>query len=347
MKEVKNHFFSRAFTHYNDYICNKKSHCEARSVFKTSLFSLFIIVNLLSLSLLSANSKTLRIKEVYVVHDKVLLNDFATRHNVALLLAIRLDKSAQDIHTLSPKVIQKDNMLYITFPGVVNHSPHKFETTLGQLELNARPNHEVYLALKSDAYYDIKTEIHGSMLYVIFAGIHSLSEDLLSHKTTIIPASHHSESQTVIAQNVTKENQKNSQIQPTSDDNYTQNKQEPLQDSLTDNYEISSWRYFAVLAIMIILILVLYLIKLRQNKGIGTSNIAIKHVKIIDSKNKILVVHLDNMQYILGVNPHGITFIDKIPQSQPEMHAEHQNKKETTTQEHAQALNFNNLLLKD
>ena len=77
-------------------------------------------------------------------------------------------------------------------------------------------------------------------------------------------------------------------------------------------YEINSWRYFAVIGIMFLILLMLYAIKLKQAKGKKISTITLEQAKILDSKNKIIVIQYNDIQYILGLNPSGITFIDKI-----------------------------------
>lgn len=78
------------------------------------------------------------------------------------------------------------------------------------------------------------------------------------------------------------------------------------------NYEISSWRYFLVLGIMIAILILLYVIKLRQNRGIETSSIVLEQAKILDSKNKIALIKYGGKRYLIGINPHGITLLDSI-----------------------------------
>lgn len=78
------------------------------------------------------------------------------------------------------------------------------------------------------------------------------------------------------------------------------------------NYEISSWRYFLVLGIMIAILILLYIIKLRQNRGIETSSIVLEQAKILDSKNKVALIRYGEKRYLIGINPHGITLLDSI-----------------------------------
>ncbi len=78
------------------------------------------------------------------------------------------------------------------------------------------------------------------------------------------------------------------------------------------NYEISSWRYFLVLGIMIAILILLYVIKLRQNRGIETSSIVLEQAKILDSKNKVALIRYGEKRYLIGINPHGITLLDSI-----------------------------------
>ncbi|WP_304150169.1 FliO/MopB family protein, partial [Helicobacter bilis] len=78
------------------------------------------------------------------------------------------------------------------------------------------------------------------------------------------------------------------------------------------SYEISSWRYFLVLGIMVAILILLYVIKLRQNRGIETSSIVLEQAKILDSKNKIALIRYGEKRYLIGINPHGITLLDSI-----------------------------------
>ena len=78
------------------------------------------------------------------------------------------------------------------------------------------------------------------------------------------------------------------------------------------NYEISSWRYFLVLGIMIAILILLYVIKLRQNRGIETSSIVLEQAKILDSKNKVALIRYGEKRYLIGINPHGITLLDSV-----------------------------------
>ena len=90
-------------------------------------------------------------------------------------------------------------------------------------------------------------------------------------------------------------------------------KDSDIKNLLEDNsYEISSWRYFLVLGIMIAILILLYVIKLRQNRGIETSSIVLEQAKILDSKNKIALIKYGGKRYLIGINPHGITLLDSI-----------------------------------
>ena len=80
----------------------------------------------------------------------------------------------------------------------------------------------------------------------------------------------------------------------------------------TTEYEISSWRYFLVLGIMIAILVVLYIIKLRQNRGTESSNIILEQAKILDSKNKVALIRHGDKRYLIGLNPHGITLLDTL-----------------------------------
>lgn len=90
-------------------------------------------------------------------------------------------------------------------------------------------------------------------------------------------------------------------------------KNSSIKNLLDENkYDISSWRYFVVLGIMIAILVLLYVIKLRQNRGIETSNIILEQTKILDSKNKIALIRYGEKRYLIGVNPQGITLLDSM-----------------------------------
>ena len=63
---------------------------------------------------------------------------------------------------------------------------------------------------------------------------------------------------------------------------------------------------------MIAILILLYVIKLRQNRGIETSSIVLEQAKILDSKNKIALIKYGGKRYLIGINPHGITLLDSI-----------------------------------
>ncbi|MWV61782.1 hypothetical protein DCO58_07710 [Helicobacter saguini] len=83
-------------------------------------------------------------------------------------------------------------------------------------------------------------------------------------------------------------------------------------DDFLKDYEISTWRYVSVIFVMVLILIILYVIRLRQNKGEIISNITLEQAKILDSKNKVAIIKYDNKKYLIGLNPNGITLIDKI-----------------------------------
>ncbi len=129
----------------------------------------------------------------------------------------------------------------------------------------------------------------------------------------------------------------------------TTNQNSFIRDSKTSNmlqestYEISSWRYFLVLGIMIVILIVLYIIKIRQHRGIETSNIVLEQAKILDSKNKVALIRYGDKRYLIGLNPHGITLLDTLSTCDTQADTTTKNQpphKETKQQ------NFMQLLLK-
>lgn len=98
-------------------------------------------------------------------------------------------------------------------------------------------------------------------------------------------------------------------------------------------YEISSWRYFLVLGIMIAILIALYVIKLRQNKGTENSSIVLEQAKILDSKNKIALIKYGDKRYLIGLNPNGITLLDTLQcDTQIEQASTHSPHKDTKEQ---------------
>lgn len=95
-------------------------------------------------------------------------------------------------------------------------------------------------------------------------------------------------------------------------DSITKDSKENKNDDFLKDYEISTWRYISVIAVMVLILVILYIIRLRQNKGEIISNITLEQAKILDSKNKVAIIKYDNKRYLIGLNPNGITLIDKI-----------------------------------
>lgn len=244
---------------------------------------------------LLANATHPALKELAVVEDPPLLRDFSSRYNLALLLALHLESPAPSIAT--PKAVHKDGLLYISLPSVSSAKSYSLQTRLGALTLERGRNNEAYLVLKSELGYDIASELHGSVLYLAFLGTTTVAKELLEAKPSLQPA-------TTASLSPTKGNESTDTTKPDSSS---------IKDSNFGGYEVSTWRYLALLAIMLALIIVLYLVRMRQNKGTRLSSISIEQAKILDSKNKIVVVSLSDTKYVLGLNPNGITLIDKLP----------------------------------
>lgn len=83
----------------------------------------------------------------------------------------------------------------------------------------------------------------------------------------------------------------------------------PLQIKDSD-YEISSWRYFLVLGIMFAILVALYVVRLKQNMGTENSSVVIEQVKMLDSKNKIVLMRYGDKRYLIGLNPQCMTLLD-------------------------------------
>lgn len=98
---------------------------------------------------------------------------------------------------------------------------------------------------------------------------------------------------------------------------------------LTSSNNVESWRYALVIAILLILLIALFVIKKRtqNNKNpiayFKKPQITITQSINIDLKNKIVVLHYKNVEYMLFVGQNGAFFIDKFESENPKSATEH------------------------
>lgn len=93
------------------------------------------------------------------------------------------------------------------------------------------------------------------------------------------------------------------------------------QNNLLPQQSVERWRYIAVVAILLILIIALFIIKRRvkQDSAVSLfqkSSISVAQNIQIDAKNKILIIESQTASYILFVGVNSAFIIDKIPKSE-------------------------------
>lgn len=95
------------------------------------------------------------------------------------------------------------------------------------------------------------------------------------------------------------------------------------QNNLLPQQSVERWRYIAVVAILLALVIALFIIKRRvkraQDSAISLfqkSTISVAQSIQIDAKNKILIIESQTASYILFVGVNSAFIIDKIPKSE-------------------------------
>lgn len=95
------------------------------------------------------------------------------------------------------------------------------------------------------------------------------------------------------------------------------------QNNLLPQQSVESWRYIAVVAILLALVIALFIIKRRVKKAQDSaislfqkSTISVAQSIQIDAKNKILIIESQTASYILFVGVNSAFIIDKIPKSE-------------------------------
>lgn len=95
------------------------------------------------------------------------------------------------------------------------------------------------------------------------------------------------------------------------------------QNNLLPQQSVERWRYIAVVAILLALVIALFIIKRRVKKAQDSaislfqkSSISVAQSIQIDAKNKILIIESQTASYILFVGVNSAFIIDKIPKSE-------------------------------
>lgn len=95
------------------------------------------------------------------------------------------------------------------------------------------------------------------------------------------------------------------------------------QNNLLPKQSVERWRYIAVVAILLALVIALFIIKRRVKKAQDSaislfqkSTISVAQSIQIDAKNKILIIESQTASYILFVGVNSAFIIDKIPKSE-------------------------------
>lgn len=95
------------------------------------------------------------------------------------------------------------------------------------------------------------------------------------------------------------------------------------QNNLLPQQSVEHWRYIAVVAILLALVIALFIIKRRVKKAQDSaislfqkSTISVAQSIQIDAKNKILIIESQTASYILFVGVNSAFIIDKIPKSE-------------------------------
>lgn len=95
------------------------------------------------------------------------------------------------------------------------------------------------------------------------------------------------------------------------------------QNNLLPQQSVERWRYIAVVAILLALVIALFIIKRRVKRAqdgaislFQKSTISVAQSIQIDAKNKILIIESQTASYILFVGVNSAFIIDKIPKSE-------------------------------
>ncbi len=239
-------------------------------------------------SILFAYAKTdeiYTIKQVVVIQDSDIPSIIAKENNIAMVFYIELSntniKDIENISNLISSHVLQSNIIF-TIPKFSIQANMNIDTNFGNVVFEKKQDSLSIVIPQDDSINHAKFILDKNKLYLVIL----TNKEILQNKDI-------------------KLDSVNKQMNAESN--------ALLNDS---TYELSSWRYFLVLGIMFAILILLYFIRLRQNRGKEISNISIEQAKILDSKNKIIVISHGKTKYILGLNPNGITLIDRLDSKQ-------------------------------
>lgn len=131
-------------------------------------------------------------------------------------------------------------------------------------------------------------------------------------------------SQNLAPQNLAQNLPQNSQGNPLEPNSLEQSISAiKAQNNLLPQQSVERWRYIAVVAILLALVIALFIIKRRVKRAqdgaislFQKSTISVAQSIQIDAKNKILIIESQTASYILFVGVNSAFIIDKIPKSE-------------------------------
>lgn len=240
-----------------------------------------------------------------------------TQKDIVLSLILQLHQKIT--HDIPVQTNKTKSATLLTFPTLSLSNPITLTTHNSSIIAESTKD-LVTLKFQNTKQYDALTWQSDKNIFILFIQPNRLKSDSTQHTTqdnanTQISESSQALSDKSQALNHIHSNPNNAQssfIQTKFSQDSTPISNKSLQD-FNEQYDISSWRYILVIVVMLGMLVMLYWIRLKQRRGQKLSNITLEQAKILDSKNKIVIIHYANMRYMLGLNPHGIALIDKMP----------------------------------
>ncbi|PAF48795.1 hypothetical protein BKH43_07630 [Helicobacter sp. 13S00401-1] len=189
--------------------------------------------------------------------------------------------------------------IIISLPNL-NLPKSSFQTDIGVLN-GFMQNNTYLLSLASKTNYNVSFYTLGSDFYIIFTNIKTA--DVLDKPAFLKPAPLPSQ----VANSAPSEASAASSSDSSANSSFFNNL------SPKSAYDFSYSKYFMILGVMIVLLIILYVVRLKINrkKGIDISA-ELKLLKAIDSKSKIVSFKYKDKSYILGLTPNNITLIDTL-----------------------------------
>ncbi|PAF42412.1 flagellar biosynthetic protein FliO [Helicobacter sp. 11S02629-2] len=241
---------------------------------------------------------------ISIVKDLSQFSKVLNPKDISLGLKVSEAKIAAPSFTRSDTVSADGSKSIIISLPDVSLPKSTFQTDIGTISGFSQSG-TYLLTLTSKANYNISFYALGSDFYIIFTNIKTAN--VLDKPAFIKPAPLPSQVTTLAASQTTASKE------PPKDSTSLFN---TISDSISPKsaYDFSYSKYFMILGVMIVLLIILYIVRLKINrkKGIDISA-ELKLLKVLDSKSKIVSFKYKDKSYILGLNPNGITLIDTLP----------------------------------